>query len=208
MPTSTFFRLPEEKRQRLLHAAWTEFTQTPFVNVSINRIIQEAQISRGSFYQYFEDKNDLFQYLMGQVRGYFTSTMEEILAESHGDLFAVPVGAFDRFLQRDGNPDLFLDRCIRILRINPGMDFGHLCTDHPGHLPEELVERVDRARMRRQDLAYLNQVFHMLVGALAVAVAETLKAPDQWEQQRHALEERVEIVKYGSLLPEPVGLCT
>ena len=39
MPTDTFFRLPEEKRQRLLDAAWEEFSRVSFADASINQII-------------------------------------------------------------------------------------------------------------------------------------------------------------------------
>lgn len=66
MPTSTFFRLPEEKRQRLIEAAWEEFTQNSFSDVSINQIIRAAGIPRGSFYQYFADKGDLFFFFAGR----------------------------------------------------------------------------------------------------------------------------------------------
>ena len=63
MPSATFFRLPEEKRQRLTDAAWAEMLSVRFDKVSINRIIQNAGISRGSFYQYFSDKQDLLHFL-------------------------------------------------------------------------------------------------------------------------------------------------
>ena len=53
MPTATFFRLPEEKRKRLIDACWAELAQVRFTDVSINRIITAAHIPRGSFYQYF-----------------------------------------------------------------------------------------------------------------------------------------------------------
>ena len=81
MPTSTFFRLPEEKRQRLLDAAWAEFTQVRYVDVSINKIIRQARIPRGSFYQYFTDKEELFYYLLGEMRKYFARVLEDVLRE-------------------------------------------------------------------------------------------------------------------------------
>ena len=52
MPTNTFFNLPPPKREKLLQAAAAEFTRKPYGEVSINRIIQAAEIPRGSFYQY------------------------------------------------------------------------------------------------------------------------------------------------------------
>ena len=53
MPTATFFRLPQEKRERLMDACWAELSRVRFSDVSINRIVSAARIPRGSFYQYF-----------------------------------------------------------------------------------------------------------------------------------------------------------
>ena len=64
MPSTTFFHLPAEKRERLLAAARAEFVRVPYEDASINRMIREAGIPRGSFYMYFTDKEDLFHYLM------------------------------------------------------------------------------------------------------------------------------------------------
>ena len=64
MPSSTFLNLAPEKQEKLLSAAVREFTERPYNEASINRIVREAGIPRGSFYMYFRDKEDLFHYLM------------------------------------------------------------------------------------------------------------------------------------------------
>lgn len=64
MPTRRFYKLSESKRNRIRDAAVHEFTRVPIEMVSINRIIQEAGISRGSYYTYFENKWDILLYLM------------------------------------------------------------------------------------------------------------------------------------------------
>ena len=63
MPTERFYRLPEEKKRIIRDAAFKEFARVPIDKVSINQIIKEADISRGSFYTYFEDKWDLLGYI-------------------------------------------------------------------------------------------------------------------------------------------------
>ncbi|WP_225350832.1 TetR/AcrR family transcriptional regulator [Lacticaseibacillus camelliae] len=65
MPKPTFFRLAETKRKRLIKAAYDEFSRASFQDASISNIIKEAGIPRGSFYQYFEDKSDIFFLLAG-----------------------------------------------------------------------------------------------------------------------------------------------
>ena len=64
MPTERFHRLPEAKRQAIREAALKEFARVPFDKASINQIIRNADISRGSFYTYFEDKQDVVEFLL------------------------------------------------------------------------------------------------------------------------------------------------
>ncbi len=64
MPKQTFLNLPEEKRARIIEAAAQEFAANGLENASTNRIVANSGIAKGSFYQYFEDKRDVFLYLM------------------------------------------------------------------------------------------------------------------------------------------------
>jgi AcrR family transcriptional regulator len=64
MPKQTFLNLPEEKRNTIVGAAIDEFAEYGLENASTNRIVANSGISKGSFYQYFEDKQDLFMYLL------------------------------------------------------------------------------------------------------------------------------------------------
>ncbi len=67
MPKETFYNLDEEKKQRILDAAVNEFSEHSYVEVKLSRIIKASKIPRGSFYQYFEDKKDLFLYLFDMI---------------------------------------------------------------------------------------------------------------------------------------------
>ena len=68
MPTKTFFNLTKKKSQKIIEASKSEFSKYNFYDASINRIIREAEISRGSFYQYFENKEDLFIYILDSYK--------------------------------------------------------------------------------------------------------------------------------------------
>ena len=63
MPSERFFRLPKEKAETIRNAAIQEFKRVSPEEASINKIIQTAEISRGSFYTYFEDKIDLLKWV-------------------------------------------------------------------------------------------------------------------------------------------------
>ena len=64
MPKQTFFNLLNKKRQIIINAAVEEFIAHGLENASTNRIVEKSGISKGSFYQYFEDKQDLFMHLV------------------------------------------------------------------------------------------------------------------------------------------------
>ena len=87
MCTETFLHLPEEKKHRFLEAAWAEFTTVSFASASINQIIKEAGIPRGSFYMYFQDKEDLFRYLLKGYVDQLFMLLEEFLLRNGGDIF-------------------------------------------------------------------------------------------------------------------------
>ena len=55
-----FDKIPEEKRKRVLDAATDEFANYGFENTSIQQIAKRAEISVGSVYKYFENKDELF----------------------------------------------------------------------------------------------------------------------------------------------------
>ncbi len=67
MPKKTFFNLPNDKREKIIDCAVNEFSNYDYNQASINRIVKDAGIAKGSFYQYFEDKLDLYKYLLNII---------------------------------------------------------------------------------------------------------------------------------------------
>lgn len=72
MPYPRFNKLPLEKRVQLLGIAAQEFAKNGFEDASVNRILEQAHMSKGAAYYYFEDKVDLFctviQYAMERLQ--------------------------------------------------------------------------------------------------------------------------------------------
>lgn len=64
MPKEAFFNLPDNKRGKILDFAITEFSESPYEAASISKVVRDAGISKGSFYDYFENKKDLYKYLV------------------------------------------------------------------------------------------------------------------------------------------------
>lgn len=60
----TFLNLSEEKKNTIIDAIKDEFLVHPFSDASVASIIDKAGISRGSFYQYFENLEEAYFYIL------------------------------------------------------------------------------------------------------------------------------------------------
>lgn len=64
MPKDAFHKISEEKKNIIIKAALSEFGNNSYKNSSLNNIVKITKIPKGSFYQYFEDKLDLYKYVL------------------------------------------------------------------------------------------------------------------------------------------------
>jgi len=64
LPSDTFFNLDKQKQNRVIKAAVNEFAQNGYTKGSITKIVEDAEIAKGSYYQYFEGRKDLFIYIV------------------------------------------------------------------------------------------------------------------------------------------------
>jgi len=98
MPKRTFFNLPEDKRKILIQAVEKEFSRVPMFEASIANMVQDAGIPRGSFYQYFENKEDAFFYLLKEHTKKRQRDFISLLKQHDGDLFEAMAGTFHNII--------------------------------------------------------------------------------------------------------------
>lgn len=130
MIKQTFYNLTKEKRTRIINAVKKEFTNNPKEKVSINRIIKEANISRGSFYQYFDDKVDLIELLSSNFKQRIVNFGIDHLRAHDGNIFLVYEDMFDAIvseINKDENKGFYKNILVH-LKTN-----GNLFTDFLQH---------------------------------------------------------------------------
>ena len=88
MPSETFFRLPQSKQERIVEAIKNEISQSAFDSFSIGPIIRQCGISRGSFYQYFQNKEDIYLYLISDYQSHILEHGRESIRKNGGNFFA------------------------------------------------------------------------------------------------------------------------
>ena len=93
-----------EKREELINAALIEFGDNGYEQASLNNILREAGISKGTFYYHFKNKEELYFYLI------------DILIKEKTDYFNKNIKP------EDLNKDIFtlLKKMIRV-----GIEFAH-----------------------------------------------------------------------------------
>lgn len=186
LPSSTFLNLAPEKQEKLLSAAVREFTERPYNEVSINRIVREAGIPRGSFYMYFRDKEDLFHYLMEESINEMLMVFEEVLRSQGGDIFAALPAMYDH-LQSRRSADRSLGgmgMMSAIVNRNDGLQKGGL------------LEFLDPDLLDLREPEDLNCILRMLI-VLIVPIMYNGIRPETDPEDREKLQHALEILRRG-----------
>lgn len=215
MPKPTFFRLPEEKRMRLVKAAYAEFTRAPFADASISNIIKDAGIPRGSFYQYFEDKGDIFFYLLDRMRESTTAALQGMLAKHNGDLFPSVTDLFDMIINElaDGPYAAFYQNVFMYMdfhsaaKISPGVDAnahkpkGHEVIDYMMNNVDRRNLRVDSDRQLRMLIRQVVGMFMQTVGSYYnhLGKGETVNA----QELKKRVAQLLDWLQYGAVKEAP-----
>lgn len=110
MPKQTFFNLNEDKRERVIQAGFQEFAHNDYQKANLDHLVEMSGISKGSLYQYFEDKEDCYVFIAREALERAWQIFQKSLEET------VPSDCFDMLYQalffthklREKEPELAL----------------------------------------------------------------------------------------------------
>lgn len=195
MPTTTFFNLPPPKREKLLRSAVGEFARRPYGEVSINRIIQGAEIPRGSFYQYFADKSDLFRHVLRCYDQQLETAVAKSLDRCGRRPMELPLSLFDLVLAHiQANRDEF-SQFLSILRQNIGMDAGQLLA-----LPDMMqlvLEQADWSGLNLKNRAEQLALLDLLLSSSGQALMAACCGKATQEEIRERLSTKIALIRRG-----------
>ncbi|MBQ1812426.1 MAG: TetR family transcriptional regulator [Bacilli bacterium] len=86
MAKQTFINLPEEKKNKIIKSLKKEFSRASLKDALVSNIVKEAGIPRGSFYQYFEDIEDSYYYVIEEYSNSIKKFLIEDLRNNSGDI--------------------------------------------------------------------------------------------------------------------------
>ncbi len=175
----------------------------PYDEVSINRIVKEAGIARGSFYEYFADKDDMIEYLMGDYCRRMERMFGAMFQAGCLDIFDAAreaVACTVEFSREEGREALCRN-LFSCMRMNRRFSFEQMM-DTERALVTTGLPYIDRERFRDASDEAVSLLLDTLVVLARNTIARIFTDPENREQYLAQLDRRLVIIKHGALLPE------
>ncbi|MBD9159265.1 MAG: TetR/AcrR family transcriptional regulator [Clostridiales bacterium] len=197
MPKQTFFNLKEDKKEKIERALIKEFSRNSFEKASISNIILEANIPRGSFYQYFEDKEDAIYYIIDKYLEKEKNKIYQYLLRNKGDIFETAVNIYEdmaKITEKDENERLFKNILQEVKKNNINI-FGE-CKEmlRSKRTIEKMINKEELKIENDDDLQYFLKILNAIVRAISM---EVVLKKITFEEGKQRLIREIEILKKG-----------
>ena len=200
MPSKTFQNLAVSKQESLLKAAHNEFTRALLTEASINRIIKEANISRGSFYMYFEDKEDIYFYLLEKNRIQFTNDATKIFNNCEGDLII----GFSKLFDYLSSTCLAEENKLFFKNVLMNINFKNEYPIFAKHRPEsieqglnELIKIINKQNLNIKSDEDIFDILNMIMLLTIHNLVRIVKNPDLLEKHKKKYLKQLRMLKQG-----------
>lgn len=198
MPSSRFFKLPDEKRSKILRAVHSELAEFPVDELSINRIIHSAGIPRGSFYQYFKDKDDLLEYVFSDFRQVMTREIKASIERNQGDMFEVGMDILKKIVamgSREENRRIFVNVFSYVKVAQSSLE--RVIADEEA-LVDGFVRYIDRSRLKFTSDEEVRELMKLGLALFKDSVCRCFADIDNAPAIMETFRKRIEIIKYGA----------
>lgn len=196
MPKETFHHLSVEKREKIENALEKEFERTTFEKASISNIIEEAKIPRGSFYQYFENKDDAIKYIMKKYMLLEKETVKKILLETKGNIFEATLGIFN-YMTSEVYGDTKINLYKNIMQELKKNNINLFNTIQENEEIKEFNQLIDLSILNlkeEKELKYIMKIISTIVRTASINVCSGILSI---EEAREELKKQIEILKRG-----------
>lgn len=132
----------ELKKERLLHAAYTLFTEKGVVKTSVDEIVRAADVAKGTFYLYFKDKDAVLQQLIYNVCTQVFAAAYEYMDSRRTDDFVENVLLIVDYIIEHFKKDRLT---LRLIERNFSWPMvAQRMSEHPDPLWEKIVCEVEK----------------------------------------------------------------
>ena len=202
MPKETFLKLSEEKKQKVLNAAKREFARVPIEQVSIKNIVENAEIARGSFYQYFESKEDLLAYILKENEDENETKIKNKIYETKGNIFDAYIELYDLMVKKfvENTEQEFFKQIFINLRLSDESLFTLIKSVKPQNIIK-YFEMFDKTSLKINEKNDFILICDMLNVITRRAIVKNFKGNSQEECRQNFLKQ-IDYLKYGIIKKE------
>ena len=202
MPKETFLKLSEEKKQKVLNAAKREFARVPIEQVLIKNIVENAEIARGSFYQYFESKEDLLAYILKENADEIDTKIKNKIYETKGDVFDAYIELYDLMVKKfvENTEQEFFKQIFINLRLSDESLFTLIKSVKPQNIIK-YFEMFDKTSLKINEKNDFILICDMLNVITRRAIVKNFKGNSQEECRQNFLKQ-IDYLKYGIIKKE------
>lgn len=225
MPTERFYHLVEEKKRAIREAAIQEFCRVPLEKASINKIVKNAQISRGSFYTYFQDKEDVLGYIFEDIISQVQKFCIEFLSQEKGDFWKLPRALLEYTIHICETNKMFAlsqaalgnRTVIQLLHRKTDSMMGGLgCpfrrkkdgkgsekeqierADDGLQVIEQLYQLTDCSKLKVNNLEEFQILFSLCIVNMVMAIGEIYQRGEEKEEAVKSFEKRMGFIQHGA----------
>ncbi|MCH4888117.1 TetR/AcrR family transcriptional regulator [Acidaminobacter sp. JC074] len=165
-----FDKISEEKKNRIINIAIDEFSTNGFSRANINTIAAKAGVSVGSLYKYFNNKHDMYLYVVSTTVEKIKGILEDIVIDN-SDLFET-IRKIIRAIQTYSKVDANATRLYNVMATERNEELVvQLCTQMEGATADVyagLIEKFQAQGKISKDLQpryfafFLDNLFMML----------------------------------------------
>lgn len=195
MPTAHFERLKIDRKNSIIKAATREFATKDYSEVSVRDIAEKADISRGSFYLYFDDKEDCYLTVINAYKNRLEQGLLNIYLKAPS-ITDVVLQVFDYFTHLSSfEQGLFehignnLNTEVQDMILNAFDKFGNTINEH---LEQCLRAQEIEVTPEIQEQLVLRR--EILFSLLITSVVELSIGRASIDEVRESLAKKVEIV--------------
>ena len=196
----TFYNLPAEKREKIIDVTRREFSKGNRKKITINSVIKNAGISRGSFYQYFDDKLDLVELITEDMVSRIVDFIRDELMLNGGDIFEIPMRIFDLMISDNRQYNDVLALTDNTNQNNALVaDYMRYRARKPDFYGE-FKEYIDKDVLAVNGDEDIKCIVFMMFDAVKSAVENAKSHSKNIDKERAILYRKIQILKNGAIV--------
>lgn len=197
MAKQTFLNLPEEKRIKIFNSLKKEFSRVALKDALVSNIVKDAEIPRGSFYQYFEDIDDAYYFVIGEYSKEIKKYLLEDLVKCKGDIILAYNHLYRYILDmmEDENNKEYFEKIF----LNMSYDVQNMFTPNFNDGLNMIVSHVDVSKLNIASKFGLGYVLDIIESTMMNSIIKSYKRNLSREKNIDIFEKELALICVGIL---------